>query len=118
MDREADIADSAAIALAAFIVSLTAVVGGVYVYVYVYVYEAWLQRSHDRAEAWPHVEIGTWITDSPVTLRLDNSGLGPALIHSVEVSVDGRAQRSVDECSWMRRRGARDRSRFDLVGPQ
>jgi hypothetical protein len=70
------------IALAALVVSLTAVAVGIY--------EAWLQRAHDRAEVWPRLEVGTWTSDSGATLRIDNTGLGPALVDYIAVTVDGR----------------------------
>jgi hypothetical protein len=70
------------IAIAALIVSLSAVTVGIY--------EAWLQRAHDRAEVWPHVEIMTLITPKGASLYLENTGLGPAIINSVVVSVDGK----------------------------
>jgi hypothetical protein len=77
------------IALAALVVSVTAVVVGVY--------EAALQRKHDVAEVWPHLEISTWISDRDATVRLDNTGLGPGIVNSVTVAVDGRPQRNWDE---------------------
>lgn len=40
------------IAIAALIVSVSAMVVGIY--------EAALQRAHDRAEVWPHVELDTF----------------------------------------------------------
>ena len=63
------------IAIAALIVSLSAVVVGIY--------EARLQRAHDVAEVWPHVEITTFITPRGASLSLENTGLGPAIINSV-----------------------------------
>jgi hypothetical protein len=42
------------IAVAALVVSVSAVAVGLY--------EARLQRTHDRAEVWPHVEISTFVT--------------------------------------------------------
>ena len=68
------------IALAALIVSLSAVAVGLY--------EASLQRAHDRAEVWPHVEISTFTTPRGASLSLENTGLGPAIVNSVVVSVD------------------------------
>lgn len=73
------------IALAALVVSLTAVIVGIY--------EASLQRAHDRAEVWPRLEVSTWTSDTAgASLRVDNTGLGPALVNYVSVSVDGRLQ--------------------------
>lgn len=77
------------IALAALVVSVTAVVVGVY--------EAALQRKHDVAEVWPHLEISTWVSDKDATVRLDNTGIGPGIVKSVAVSVDGRPQHNWDE---------------------
>jgi hypothetical protein len=77
------------IALAALVVSLTAVIVGVY--------EAALQRAHDRAEVWPHLELSTWIGDSLVSVRLDNTGLGPGVVKFVEVRVDGKPERNWKE---------------------
>src|SRR5438105_11746607 len=74
------------IALAALIVSVSAVVVGIY--------EAALQRAHDRAEVWPHVEISTFTTPQGAALYLENTGLGPAIIQSVTVSVDGKPRKS------------------------
>jgi hypothetical protein len=74
------------IAVAALIVSITAVVVGIY--------EAALQRQHDIAEVWPHLELSTWLNDTNATFRIDNTGLGPGIVKFVEVRVDGKAQRS------------------------
>lgn len=76
------------VALAALIVSVSALAVGIY--------EASLQRAHDRAEVWPRLEITTWVTPTGVELRLANTGIGPALIRSVVVTVDGKPQRSWD----------------------
>ena len=77
------------IALAALVVSVTAVAIGLY--------EAWLQRAHDRAEVWPHLEISTWVSDSGIKLRVDNTGLGPAVVKYVRIAVDGQPQRNWDD---------------------
>ena len=77
------------IAVAALVVSVSAVVVGLY--------EASLQRRHDRAEVWPHLEISTFTTLQGVALRLDNTGIGPALVKSITVTVDGKSQHSWDE---------------------
>ena len=69
------------IALAALVVSVSAVVVGLY--------EASLQRAHDRAEVWPHVELAAVVSQSGAVLSLENGGIGPAIIKSLTVSVDG-----------------------------
>jgi hypothetical protein len=53
-------------------------------------YEAWLQRHHDRAEVWPHVELSLVNTPEQSTLSLENTGIGPAIIKSFIVTVDGK----------------------------
>ena len=74
------------IAVAALIVSVSAVVVGIY--------EAELQRAHDRAEVWPRIEVSTYTMPKGAALYLDNNGIGPAIIKSVSVRVDGRARTS------------------------
>lgn len=73
------------IAIAALVVSVSAVVVGIY--------EASLQRAHDRAEVWPHVEISTFISGNGASVGLQNNGIGPAVIKSIVVTVDGRPRR-------------------------
>jgi hypothetical protein len=73
------------IALAALIVSVTAVVVGIY--------EAHLQRVHDRAEVWPRLEVSTYRENVGAKITLDNTGLGPAVINSIVVTVDSTPQR-------------------------
>jgi len=72
------------IALAALVVSVSAVAVGLY--------EAALQRHHDRAEVWPHPEIEVFTKSTGAEIVLENTGIGPAIVHSVVVSVDGRPQ--------------------------
>src|SRR2546429_157304 len=77
------------IAVAALVVSVSAVAVGLY--------EAQLQRAHDRADVWPHVEISTFVTPKGASLFVENTGLGPAIIKSVVVTVDGKPRRSWDD---------------------
>jgi hypothetical protein len=77
------------IAIAALVVSLSAVVVGIY--------EASLQRTHDRAEVWPHVEVSTYTSPKLLSVSVLNTGIGPALVRYVMVSVDDKP--SVD---WRR----------------
>lgn len=77
------------IALAALVVSVSAVVVGIY--------EASLQRTHDRAEVWPHVELATVVSSTGATLSLENGGIGPAIIKSVVITVDSRSRRQWDD---------------------
>lgn len=75
------------IAAAALIVSISAVVVGLY--------EASLQRHHDQAEVWPRLEIRVY-TNGPkgASVLLENTGIGPAIVESAVVTLDGKAQRN------------------------
>src|SRR5690349_8061453 len=77
------------IAVTALVVSISAVAVGLY--------EAQLQRAHDRAEVWPHVEISTFVTPRGASLLVENTGLGPAIIKSVVVTVNGKPRRSWED---------------------
>ncbi|HXN76762.1 MAG TPA: hypothetical protein VN876_09005 [Gemmatimonadaceae bacterium] len=60
-------------------------------------YTAQLQRRHDSASVWPHLEFGITFTQKTASMQVTNSGVGPAIVQSVAVSVDGRAIRSWPE---------------------
>jgi hypothetical protein len=77
------------VAVAALIVSVSAVAVGLY--------EASLQRAHDRAEVWPHVEVGTFTTPTDATVYLENTGVGPAVVNSIVVTVDGKPRRNWED---------------------
>lgn len=77
------------IAVAALVVSVSAVVVGIY--------EAELQRKHDRAEVWPHPEIATFVTPKGASVYLQNNGIGPAIVKSIDVAVDGKPVRNWDQ---------------------
>jgi hypothetical protein len=74
------------IAIAALIVSISAVAVGLY--------EASLQRHHDRAEVWPHVEIQIFTKPTGANILVENTGIGPAIIQSAMATVDGRPARN------------------------
>ncbi len=70
------------IAVAALVVSISAVVVGLY--------EAALQRRHDRAEVWPHLEVEVFTKPTGAVVYLDNTGIGPAIVQQMVVRLDGR----------------------------
>jgi hypothetical protein len=70
------------VAVAALIVSLSALGVGVY--------EARLQREHDRAEVWPNLELGTFTSGAGASVVVDNTGLGPAVVEAIVVTVDDK----------------------------
>jgi hypothetical protein len=55
-------------------------------------YTAYLQRQQVRAQVWPYLEPGMSSSKREVTLF--NRGVGPAIIESVQVLVDGKPQRN------------------------
>ena len=57
-------------------------------------YTAWLQGQQVRAQVWPYLETG--ISGSKRELILVNKGVGPALIRSVQIYVDGKPQHNWD----------------------
>ena len=52
-------------------------------------YTAYVQHQQVRAAVWPILEFGT-SNDPYIYFSLDNKGVGPAIIHHVKVTVDGR----------------------------
>ena len=71
------------VAVAALIVSLSALGVGVY--------EASLQRSHDRAEVWPHLEVEAFAGRRRRKVEVENTGLGPAVVE-IDRGDGGRAR--------------------------
>ncbi len=55
-------------------------------------YTAWIQREQVRAQVWPHLLIG--YSDPERELVVFNKGVGPALVRSVEITVDGKPQQN------------------------
>lgn len=55
-------------------------------------YTAYLQRQQVRAQVWPYLEPG--MSSSRRKVSLFNKGVGPAIIRSVKISVDGKPQRN------------------------
>lgn len=75
--------DGLAAVIAAFVGLLALCVSG---------YTAYLQRQQVRAQVWPYLESG--ISSSKRSVMLFNKGVGPAIIRSVHVRVDGKPQRN------------------------
>jgi len=75
--------DGLAAVIAAFVGLLALCVSG---------YTAYLQRQQVRAQVWPYLETG--ISSSKRGVSLSNKGVGPAIIRSAQVLVDGKPQRN------------------------
>jgi hypothetical protein len=56
-------------------------------------YTAYVQRQQVRAAVWPILEYGT-SNEPKIRFTLDNKGVGPAIIRSVIVRVDGEPVRN------------------------
>jgi hypothetical protein len=64
-------------------------------------YTAWLQRQQVRAQVWPYLEPA--VSKASRDVLMVNKGIGPAIVHRVQLTVDDRPQRD-----W--------RSAFDALG--
>ena len=58
-------------------------------------YTAWLQRQQIRAQVWPYLEPA--VSGSQHEAVLINKGIGPAIVHHMQVSVDGKLQKNWHE---------------------
>lgn len=78
--------DAVAAVIAALIGLLALVVSG---------YTAVLQRQQVRAEVWPMLQPA--ISPSRRSVSIENKGVGPAIVRSLKVYVDGQAMRNWPE---------------------
>jgi hypothetical protein len=78
--------DGVAAIIAAFVGLLALCVSG---------YTAFLQKQQVRAQVWPYLEPG--MSSSKREVVLFNKGVGPAIIHSVQLRVDGKPQHNWSE---------------------
>ncbi|MBS0382723.1 MAG: hypothetical protein JSR56_09830 [Proteobacteria bacterium] len=53
-------------------------------------YTAYIERQQVRAQVWPHLDIGA--STFPPSIVVKNQGVGPAIVRSVEVLVNGKPQ--------------------------
>ncbi|MFL6257921.1 MAG: hypothetical protein ACJ74T_23170 [Pyrinomonadaceae bacterium] len=79
-------------AVSAIVVALASLV--------VAVYEARTNREYQKVSVWPYVtQSNALVPGEPYTRNLANLGVGPALVKSFQVSVDGKPQRDWAEVS-------------------
>jgi len=55
------------------------------------VYQTHIIQEQYSAAIWPYLTISTITNPNGRSIRLDNDGLGPALVRSAQLSVDGKA---------------------------
>ena len=60
-------------------------------------YEVRMMREHDRISVWPYVTAFNSDSGGIYTLNASNAGIGPALVESFEVIVDGKPRRNWGE---------------------
>ena len=58
-------------------------------------YTAWLQREQVRAQVWPYLEPA--MSGSKYKVMIANKGVGPAVVRSVHMYVDGKPQHNWKE---------------------
>lgn len=75
--------DALAAVIASLIGALALLVSG---------YTAYLQRTQVRAQVWPYLLLASYDTEN--SFKLLNKGVGPAIIKSMRVRVDGKPQRT------------------------
>lgn len=64
------------------------------------VYEARTNREYQKVSVWPYVtQANAWVPGEPYTRTVSNFGVGPALVKSFQVSVDGEPRRDWAEVS-------------------
>ncbi|MGB3746655.1 MAG: hypothetical protein WA961_00525 [Rhodanobacter sp.] len=73
--------DAVGVTIASLVGLLALVVAG---------YTAYIQRQQVRAQVWPYLISGN--NDLAQALTVSNKGVGPALVRSVQVTVDGKPQ--------------------------
>jgi hypothetical protein len=79
------------------IMSVSAIVAAVAA-VLVAAYEARINREYQRISVWPRIhQSNSQLPGEPYLRIVSNIGVGPALIRSVQVNVDGVTRRSWDE---------------------
>ena len=59
---------------------------------FIAVYEASLIRQSQRASVWPYVEVSGTINRDRISLRVQNTGVGPARIHAAAVTYKGETK--------------------------
>ena len=63
-------------------------------------YEARTNREYQKVSVWPYVtQSNAMVPGEPYTRNIANLGVGPALVKSFQVSVDGKPQRDWAEVS-------------------
>lgn len=67
------------------------------------IWQMFLSRKHDRLSAMPHLLISFHTKETPPRfgIYLENAGIGPAIIKSFEVFLDGHNQEPFEHTAWL-----------------
>ncbi|MBV8637273.1 MAG: hypothetical protein JO322_04255 [Candidatus Eremiobacteraeota bacterium] len=77
------------------------------------VYQTHIIQSEYAATIWPYLSVDTFVTNQRrVDIKMTNDGLGPALIRSAQLVIDGKRARSWEDLESIVRRDARGRVAF------
>lgn len=76
------------VAFSAILISLCALV--------VSFYEVRIMRTQQKSSVWPHVQIGQSYNAERFALNVVNKGVGPAIIKSVKLMVDGNPNKNLN----------------------
>lgn len=72
-----------------FIVAMLAVVIGVCT-MFVYIYQANIMSKQMHSSVWPHLQTNVSESEKGIMISVHNKGIGPALVKSTYVIVDGK----------------------------
>jgi hypothetical protein len=62
----------------------------------VYMYQANIMRIQQHASAWPYLEWLPSYNEDQYSIAVSNNGIGPALIQSVELKLNGQPMPNID----------------------
>lgn len=77
-------------------------------------YTAYIQRQQTRAQVWPRLLVGFRPADRVVAIY--DKGMGPAIVRSVQVYVDGKPQPDWNHVITALNLGLSERPKFSTIG--
>ncbi|WP_448550068.1 hypothetical protein [Thalassotalea fusca] len=93
MNKKSWMSPEMVIGLSALVVSLVAVIVGVY--------SAYTDRTYARASVWPRIELNFHLSNnddgSAFSINMSNSGIGPAIVKSVQFELNGKHLKTWEE---------------------
>jgi len=72
------------------IIAISALVIGLFT-VFIYIYQANIMAKQHQDSVWPYVNTGHSVNPSEgYSIRIDNKGIGPAIVKSMSIKLDGK----------------------------